>query len=183
MNWKRIRSGNFPSRAAGIRNVAPSAPSQAELKRPALATVAVAPRRPTNTASTPPAANPARSQPGGEGETYLYPEDLADLDEFDFGGAAFRGKTSSAGAPAANANKAIELGGHRPLSARDLPRHQQSALRFVEARPLPLRSPGAASAPQQPRPATKASGQPQSIEPRALPLRSRRKPQRPTKPD
>ena len=63
----------------------------------------------------------------------IYLEDLADFDEFDFGSAAV-GKVHAAIA-AAKADK--DFVSDRPLSARDLSRHQRNG-RFIEPRPLPL---------------------------------------------
>ena len=128
--------------------------------------------RPADTAPARPAApdpRPVEQQPLPPGLTTndlintppLYLEDLADFDEFDFGGAAFGPKPRDAACGAGSAP--------RPLSARDLPRHQQRGLRFVDAKRLPLRRQAAEPEP----PPSQQARQPAVIAPRALPLRKR----------
>lgn len=120
------------------------------------------------------AANVAPQLPAtsaiGEPEPYLYLEDLADFDEFEFGAATFRGKARQQRSDTGAANKASDVTDNRPLSARDLPRHQQPGMRFIEPRPLPLRGQRVAPKPLPPVPRV---GDGQHIEARAL-LRARR---------
>src|ERR1051325_3299150 len=95
--------------------------------------------KPPEAPAAPPAAPARRDNATEEATPLLYPEDLADLDEFDLGGATFGRKRLSLESGPAAAGDSAEALQNRPLSARDLPRHQQRGLRFVEARPLPLR--------------------------------------------
>ncbi len=133
-------------------------------------------------AKAPPAApNPAIDEVHSkdEEEPLIYLADLDDLDEFECGGAAFGRKRG--GAETAASDAAPDIAGDRPLSARDLPRHQQTELRFIEPRPLPLplppRPPAAViepSPPPEPAQTPAESGQPQATPAPSLRVSPRR---------
>jgi hypothetical protein len=120
----------------------------------------------------------------------LYLEDLADFDEFDFGGAAL-GVKARAAIASATSGAEKSLIPDRPLNARDLSR-QRSATRLIEARPLPLPlrvrrafrgaagppvavPPAAVHSISGPAVASAGSKKINYIEARPLPLRPRRK--------
>jgi len=175
LNGTRITLDDHPEAVLDDEAAAGPVPQEpAEANRiTAATTVAPSADRAAGVAPRPPATS-ATVEP----ELYLYPEDLADFDEFDFGGATFRGKARQQRSDAAAANKASDVTDYRPLSARDLPRHQQPGMRFIEPRPLPLRGQRAAPKPLPPIPRV---GDGQHIEARAL-LRTRRNLRRNTDP-
>src|SRR5690348_6451838 len=109
------------------------------------------------------AAGPARTDAADDGAQALYLGDLADLDDFEFGGAAVFGRKLRLDDAAAPGEPA------KPLNARDLPRHQRPGMRFIDPRPLPLKTPPQAEA-ARPDPTRPASCDTAPIAPRPLPL-------------